>query len=235
MKEQEILVNDASTYSIVLQSGTDLDEVVVIGYGTVKKSDLTGAVASVTGKDLQANLAKSAAGALQGRVAGVTVSSASGTPGAGMSINVRGLSSMGNNAPLYVIDGVFGDINMVDPNDISSLEVLKDASAAAIYGSRAANGVVIITTKGGRKATPATLSVNAYTGIQSLPKKMDLMDGPQWKQFQQDNGYLPTEAQNLNTNTNWQDEVFHTAPVNKVNLDISGGENSLPIVCPEVI
>ncbi|WP_293941705.1 MULTISPECIES: SusC/RagA family TonB-linked outer membrane protein [unclassified Sphingobacterium] len=223
MKEQEVLVNDAATYSIVLQSGTDLDEVVVIGYGTVKKSDLTGAVASVTGKDLQSNLAKSAAGALQGRVAGVTVSSASGTPGAGMSINVRGLSSLGNNAPLYVIDGVFGDINMVDPNDISSLEVLKDASAAAIYGSRAANGVVIITTKGGRKASPATLSLNAYTGIQSLPKKMDLMDGPQWKEFQHDNGYLPTEAQNLNTNTNWQDEVFRTAPVNKVNLDISGG------------
>jgi len=223
MKEQEVLVNEASTYSIVLQSGTELDEVVVIGYGTVKKSDLTGAVASVTGKDLQSNLAKSASGALQGRIAGVSVSNAGGSPGSGMSINIRGLSSLGNNAPLYVIDGVFGDINMVDPNDIASLEVLKDASAAAIYGSRAANGVVIITTKGGKKASPATLGINAYTGIQSLPKKMDLMDGPQWKKFQKDNGYLPTQAESFNANTDWQDEVFDTAPVNKVNLDIAGG------------
>lgn len=223
MKEQEVLVNDASTYSIILQSGTELDEVVVIGYGTVKKSDLTGAVASVTGKDMQSNLAKSAAGALQGRVAGVTVSNAGGSPGAGMSINIRGLSSMGNNAPLYVIDGVFGDINMVDPNDIASLEVLKDASAAAIYGSRAANGVVIITTKGGKRSAPAVLSLNAYTGIQSLPKKMDLMDGPQWKAFQKEYKYLPPQAESFNANTNWQDEVFETAPINKVNLDIAGG------------
>ncbi|MFA4976309.1 MAG: TonB-dependent receptor [Sphingobacterium sp.] len=223
MKEQEVLVNDESTYSIVLQSGTELDEVVVIGYGTVKKSDLTGAVASVTGKDLQSNLAKSASGALQGRIAGVSVSNAGGSPGSGMSINIRGLSSLGNNAPLYVIDGVFGDINIVDPNDIASLEVLKDASAAAIYGSRAANGVVIITTKGGKRSSPATLGINAYTGIQSLPKKMDLMDGPQWKKFQKDNGYLPTQAESFNANTDWQDEVFDTAPVNKVNLDIAGG------------
>jgi TonB-linked SusC/RagA family outer membrane protein len=223
MKEQEVLVNDASTYSIILQSGTELDEVVVIGYGTVKKSDLTGAVASVTGKDLQSNLAKSAAGALQGRVAGVSVSNAGGSPGAGMNINIRGIGSMGSTNPLYVIDGVFGDINTVDPNDIASLEVLKDASAAAIYGSRAANGVVIITTKGGKRASPATLSLNAYTGVQSLPKKMSLMDGPQWKKFVDEKGYLPVQAKDFNANTDWQDEVFQTAPVNKINLDVAGG------------
>ncbi|WON96737.1 TonB-dependent receptor [Sphingobacterium sp. Lzh-3] len=223
MKEQEVLVNDASTYSIVLQSGTELDEVVVIGYGTVKKSDLTGAVASVTGKDLQSNLAKSAAGALQGRVAGVTVSNAGGTPGAGMSINIRGISSLGNNTPLYVIDGVFGDINLVDPNDIASLEVLKDASAAAIYGSRAANGVVLITTKGGHRASPATVGINAYTGVQSIPKKLKVMDGPQWKQFMTDQKELPVQAESFNANTNWQDEIYHVAPVNKINLDIAGG------------
>ncbi|WP_313528983.1 SusC/RagA family TonB-linked outer membrane protein [Sphingobacterium multivorum] len=223
MKEQEVVVNDASTYSIVLQSGNELDEVVVIGYGTVKKSDLTGAVASVTGKDLQSNLAKSAAGALQGRVAGVSVSNAGGSPGAGMNINIRGIGSMGSTNPLYVIDGVFGDINTVDPNDIASLEVLKDASAAAIYGSRAANGVVIITTKGGKRASPATLSLNAYTGVQSLPKKMGLMDGPQWKEFMRNQKELPPQAESFNANTNWQDEVFETAPVNKINLDIAGG------------
>jgi TonB-dependent SusC/RagA subfamily outer membrane receptor len=107
------------------------------GYGTVKKSHLTGAVASVSGKELQANVARSASAALQGRVAGVTVSAANGQPGEGLNINVRGISSLSATSPLYVIDGVYGDINMVDPADIQSIEVLKDASAAAIYGSRA--------------------------------------------------------------------------------------------------
>lgn len=223
MKAQELTVNSAAFLSIVLQSDNELDEVVVIGYGTVKRRDLTGAVSSVSGKDLQSNIAKSAAGALQGRVAGVSVRNAGGTPGAGMSINIRGLTSLRNNAPLYVIDGVFGDINMVDPIDIASLEVLKDASAAAIYGSRAANGVVLITTKGGRRGTPATLSFSAYTGVQNLPKKMKLMDGPQWKEFQRSYDYLPTQAENFNANTDWQDEVFQTAPINKLNLDVSGG------------
>lgn len=223
MQRAEVPIKDDSFINLSLVSDSQLDEVVVIGYGTVKKRDLTGAVATVTGKDLQSNLAKSASGALQGRIAGVSVSNAGGTPGAGMSINIRGLSSMGNNTPLYVVDGVFSDINLVDPNDIASLDVLKDASAAAIYGSRAANGVVIITTKGGKRASPATLGINAYTGIQSLPKKMDLMDGPQWKKFQKENKYLPTQAESFNANTDWQDEVFDNAPINKINVDISGG------------
>lgn len=199
------------------------DELVVVGYGTVKRKDLTGAVATVTGKDLQSNLAKSAAGALQGRIAGVTVANAGGAPGAGLSINIRGLSSLGSNSPLYVIDGVFADINWVDPNDIASIDVLKDASAAAIYGSRAANGVVIITTKGGHKNSAPTIGVNAYTGVQSLPKKMKLMSGPQWKAMEKQYGLLPTQAESFTANTDWQDEVFQTAPVNKVNLDVSGG------------
>lgn len=229
MATQEIQVRDEAPIQLQLQDGESsaLEEVVVIGYGTVRKKDLTGAVASVTGKDLQSNLAKSTAGALQGRIAGVSVTNAGGTPGAGMSINIRGLSSLGNNTPLYVVDGVFSDINLIDPNDIASLEVLKDASAAAIYGSRAANGVVIITTKGGTKSAAATIGLNAYTGFQSVPKKMELMDGPQWKAFQKEYGYLPTQAESFNANTNWQDEVFGVAPVNKVNLDVSGGgENS---------
>lgn len=223
MTSQERLVKDGSSIQVILESDNELDEIVVIGYGTVKKRDLTGAVASVSGKDLQANLAKSAAGALQGRIAGVSVSNAGGTPGAGMSINIRGLSSLGSNTPLYVIDGVFGDINLVDPNDIASLEVLKDASAAAIYGSRAANGVVIITTKGGLRSSPAAIGINAYTGVQTISKEMDLMTGPQWKEFVKGYGYLPTQAESFNANTNWQDEVYQVAPVNKVNLDVSGG------------
>lgn len=223
MKEQEILVNDASTYSIVLQSGNELDEVVVIGYGTVKKRDLTGAVASVSGKDLQSNLAKSTTGALQGRVAGVSVTNSGGAPGAGLNVNIRGLSSFGSNTPLYVVDGVFGDINLVDPNDIASLEVLKDASAAAIYGSRAANGVVIVTTKSGRQNTATTLNVNAFTGVQKVSKMLDLMDATEWKNLQKANGTLPASAEAMTANTNWQKEVFRTAPMHKVNVDIAGG------------
>ncbi|MBO9595902.1 MAG: TonB-dependent receptor [Niabella sp.] len=223
MQTSATTITGTNAITISLLESNQMDEVVVIGYGTVKKKDLTGAVATVTGKDLQANLAKSAAGALQGRIAGVTVSNAGGQPGSGMSVNIRGLSSLGSNTPLYLIDGVYGDINMVDPNDIESINVLKDASAAAIYGSRAANGVVLITTKGGKKAAPPTISVNAYTGVQSITKKLDLMDAPQWKAFQKEYGYLPTEAADFNSNTNWQNEVFRTAPVNKINVDVSGG------------
>ncbi|MCY4778428.1 TonB-dependent receptor [Sphingobacterium sp. UT-1RO-CII-1] len=223
MKSVERKVDDTGFVVITLETDNELEEVVVIGYGTVRKKDLTGAVASVTGKDLQSNLAKSTAGALQGRIAGVSVTNSGGAPGAGLNVTVRGLSSFGSNTPLYVVDGVFGDINLVDPNDIASLEVLKDASAAAIYGSRAANGVVIVTTKGGKQNTAATLSVNAFTGIQKVPKMLDLMDATQWKNFQKANGTLPPAAEAMTTNTDWQNEVFRTAPMHKVNVDIAGG------------
>lgn len=224
MQKTEMTVGDAQTISVTLESNSRLDEVIVVGYGTTKRKDLTGAVASITGKDMQANIAKSVGGALQGRIAGVTVSNSGGQPGAGMSINIRGLSSLGSNTPLYVIDGVYGDINMVDPADIASLEVLKDASAAAIYGSRAANGVVLITTKSGRKETPPTLSLNAYTGVQTITKKLGVLDAQQWKSVMKQSGYLPQEAINFEgAGTNWQDEVYRTAPVSKINVSVMGG------------
>ncbi|MCL3853227.1 MULTISPECIES: TonB-dependent receptor [Parabacteroides] len=224
MQQSFITVGDKNVINITMADGEQLDEVVVIGYGTVKKRDLTGAVASVSSKDLQANIAKSAAGALQGRIAGVSVSNVGGQPGSGMSINIRGLSSLGSNTPLYVIDGVYGDINMVDPADIASLEVLKDASAAAIYGSRAANGVVLITTKGGKKETPTTIDVNVYSGFQNITKKLDVLDAQQWISVMKQSGYLPESAANFQgAGTNWQDEVYRTAPVTKANLNISGG------------
>ena len=121
-QEQTVKVDGRSVINVKLSEGELLDEVVVIGYGTVKKSHLTGAVASVSGKELQANVARSASAALQGRVAGVTVSAANGQPGEGLNINVRGISSLSATSPLYVIDGVYGDINMVDPADIQSIE-----------------------------------------------------------------------------------------------------------------
>lgn len=225
MKTSETLITNNDFLNVVLQNlESSLDEVVVIGYGTVKKKDLTGAVASVTGKDIQANVAKSVSGALQGRIAGVSVTSVGGQPGSGMNINIRGLASLGSNTPLYVIDGVYGDINMVDPADVASIEVLKDASAAAIYGSRAANGVVLITTKGGRKASPAAVSVNAYTGAQNITKKLGVLNAQQWKTIMKESGYLPAEAANYSGNgTNWQDEIYVKAPVSKVNVDVAGG------------
>lgn len=224
---QTVTVRKEETINLQMVPGnSSLDEVVVIGYGTVKKRDLTGAVASVNGKDLQANVAKSAAGALQGRIAGVTVSNMGGQPGTGMSINIRGLSSLGSNTPLYVIDGVYSDISLIDPIDIASIEVLKDASAAAIYGSRAANGVVLITTKSGRKSSPVVISLNAYTGVQSVTKKLDVMNAQQWKNIMKESGYLPQEALNFQGNgTNWQDEIYRSAPVSKINVDVSGGSD----------
>lgn len=227
MQKTEVTVGNSTTIQVVLSDDDQLDEVVVVGYGTVKRKDLTGAVASITGKEMQADVAKSTSAALQGRVAGVSVSSVSGQPGAGMSINVRGLSSLGSNTPLYVIDGVYGDINMVDPSDVASLEVLKDAAAAAIYGSRAANGVVLITTKGGKKNTASTISTSVYTGVQRIAKKLDVLDAQQWKNIMNQSGYLPKEAIDFQgSGTNWQDEVYRTAPITKANIGITGGSET---------
>mgnify|MGYP001044911407 CR=1 FL=1 len=227
MQKTEATVGKSKTMNIILSDGDQLNEVVVVGYGTVKKKDLTGAVASLTGKEMQTDVAKSASGALQGRIAGVSVASVSGQPGAGMSINIRGLSSLGSNTPLYVIDGVYGDINMVDPSDIASLDVLKDASAAAIYGSRAANGVVLITTKGGKKNTRASISASVYSGVQTIAKKLDVLDAQQWKTIMSQSGYLPKEAINFQgPGTNWQDEVYRTAPLTKANVGITGGSET---------
>lgn len=148
MKQIERAVTSGAPINVTMEEDNiALEQVVVIGYGTVKKSHLSGAVSSVSAKELNGQVASNAATALQGKIPGVSVASSSGDPNGSMTVNVRGISSLSNNNPLYVIDGAFGDIGMVDPNDISSIEVLKDAAAAAIYGSRAAGGVVLITTK----------------------------------------------------------------------------------------
>ena len=172
MKQIERAVTSGAPINVSMEEDNiALEQVVVIGYGTVKKSHLSGAVSSVSAKELNGQVASNAATALQGKIPGVSVASSSGDPNGTMTINVRGISSLSNNNPLYVIDGAFGDISMVDPNDISSIEVLKDADAAAIYGSRAAGGVVLITTKSGRKDMPTKLDINfsvSYTHL-TLP------------------------------------------------------------------
>jgi len=232
MQPQEILVGSQTIINVRFVEGELLEEVVVIGYGTVRKSDLTGAVSSMRAKDLMADVNTSVAGALQGKVPGVSVTNVSGEPGKGMSITVRGITSLTNNDPLYVIDGVYGDMNMIDPSDIASIEVLKDASAAAIYGSRAASGVVLVTTKSGRKNTPAKLDLNFYTGVQQISKKLDVMNASEWMGFLRDKGqgaHLDGSryAQNLSGNgTDWQDELYQNALMYKANLGVSGGSEN---------
>ncbi len=224
MLRQTLKVESASTMHVTMEyDAVMLEGVVAIGYGTVKKSDLSGAVAAISGKDLNVAVAKSAASALQGKVAGVRVSNMSGAPGEGMNIDIRGVKNLSAQPPLYVIDGVYGDINILDPTDIESLQVLKDASAAAIYGSRAANGVVLIKTKTGRKDSPTKLSLNVQTGIQQLSKKLKVMDGGQWQEFARQ---TMGRDYSSNVNTDWQDELYRTAATYKVNLGISGGANS---------
>lgn len=229
MQQSTITVGNKNVINITMADGEQLDEVVVIGYGTVKKKDLTGSVASVSGKELQANLARNASSALQGRIAGVSVTNASGQPGDGMNISIRGVNSLSKAEPLYVIDGVYGDINMVEPADIESIDVLKDASAAAIYGSRAANGVVLITTKGGRKEMPTRVDINAYTGVQNMMRKIDVLDGNQFRDYCKLNNIAQNQSSLTNWNgkgTDWQDELYRTASINKVAMNISGGNKT---------
>ena len=231
-----------------------LDEVVAIGYGTMKKSDLTGAVSSIKADQLQKTPAAGLDQALQGRAAGVTVNANSGQPGAAAEVRIRGIGTTNNSAPLYVVDGVMLDnITFLSPNDIESTEILKDASATAIYGSRGANGVILITTKKGKEGK-ANISFNGYIGFQNSPKRLDLMKSQEMaetiiglnnvaseKNFYEKNGfnawlqgyrlgnspYYPVDYDYASVETDWQDQVFRSnAPIQNYSLSIDGaGEN----------
>lgn len=234
MKTIERTVSSSAPINVAMEEdNVQLDQVVVIGYGSVKKSHLSGAVSSVGAKELNGNVTTSAASALQGKIAGVSVSSVSGNPNDGMSINVRGISSLSNNAPLFVIDGAFGDINMIDPNDIQSIEVLKDAAAAAIYGSRAAGGVVLISTKGGRREMPTQVDVNLFSGLQQNPKELQVLNGEEYSRFARYYG-LAGDGYGAESNavpfvgkgTDWQDVMFNNAMVYKANVNITGGSKN---------
>ncbi|MDR2556225.1 MAG: TonB-dependent receptor plug domain-containing protein [Bacteroidales bacterium] len=171
-----VAVGNETNIRVQLTSGAQsLDAVVVVGYGTMKKSDVTGAVASIKGDALQKSPSGNITQALQGRVAGVTVNANSGQPGSAATVRIRGIGTLNNSDPVYVVDGIIvSDISFINANDIESSEILKDASAAAIYGSRGANGVVIITTKKGGQQK-GKISVDAYAGVQSRWKKLDVM------------------------------------------------------------
>ena len=202
----------------------DLTEVVVIGYGTKRKTELTSAIASVNVNELSANASNNVTDALQGRIAGVTIESSTGAPGSRSNITIRGSGTLSKDGigPLVVIDGMpFGSLDGLNPSDIQNIEVLKDAAAASIYGSRAAGGVILVTTKLGRKNTAPKVNFNAVYSSQSIAKRMDVLNGEQWTNLLNSvGGNFP--AYN-GTNTNWQEEIFRTAPIYKANADISGG------------
>jgi TonB-linked SusC/RagA family outer membrane protein len=178
----ERTVGDNTTIDVVLSTQSNmLEELVVIGYGSVKKSDLTGSVSSVNSDKLTQTPAASLSNALQGQVAGVTVNSLTGRPGADAEVRIRGVGTVNGSSPIYVVDGVISDdINFLSTNDIEHIEVLKDASATAIYGARGANGVIIVTTKAGGLNKPTRVSFDGYVGLQQRWKKLDVMNAKEF-------------------------------------------------------
>lgn len=247
--QKQVTVNKQQSLSISMsKQSTDLNEVIVIGYGTSKKSDLTGSVVSIKGEDLKKAQVTSFDQALQGRAAGVQVTQLSGKPGAETSIRVRGTSSINaGNEPLYVIDGMLvssdggdlttgaqrgpriGALSSINPSDIESIEILKDASSTAIYGSRGANGVVLITTKRGRSGV-GSINFETYTGMQQISHKVEVLDAEQYANLVNDAKLnanatpIYVNPKNLARGTDWQNELLRTAPIANYQLSFTGGD-----------
>ena len=232
----EVNVENQSNLTITLNEDTQaLDEVIVIGYGTVRKSDLTGAVGTIKGDNMKAQGVSNVTTSLQGRLPGVTIESSGGTPGAGARVLIRGVGTFGNANPLYLVDGVPVDnIRNIPAGDIESMNILKDASAAAIYGSRAANGVVLVTTKNGSSGVPI-IQFEGNIGFQSLAKKTDVLDAQGWATVNNaahDAAGLArldiaSNPSSLGKGTDWQDAVYRTAPIQQYQLNISGGSDNV--------
>lgn len=239
MQTQEIEVGEQTTIDItMLEDVIGIEEVVAIGYGVSKKRDLTGSVSSVKGEELENIPASRVDQILQGKASGVQVTQISGDPGTGSSIRIRGGNSIqGDNEPLYVIDGfIVGtgyNLNNLNVNDIESLEVLKDATAISIYGTRGANGVILITTKSGLNRAPGqpVISVNAYTGIQELKSKIDFANGPELAYLsnldaENRGAALPFPDLSKVPDVDWIDQVTRTAPLTNMDVSISGRTES---------
>ena len=205
------------------EDNESLDEIVVIGYGTQKKKEVTGAVTVIDSKAIERLNPVRVEQALQGQVAGVNVTSNSGSPGAGSNIRIRGVSTNGDSNPLILVDGTrVGDLSAINPNDIKTINVLKDATAG-IYGVQAANGVILITTKSGRKNSELKFQFDSYTGIQQTSKKLDLLNPTDFALYVNDAADDTEFFVYPKTGTDWQDEVFQTAIISNVNISASGG------------
>ncbi|MBO9732513.1 MAG: TonB-dependent receptor [Chitinophaga sp.] len=250
-ESKEVIVIGSQSLRIVLKpQSASLNDLVVVGYGTQQKKNVTSAITSVKGSELAGVAVTNLDAALQGKAAGMQVVQNSGAPGDETYIRIRGNGSLfGENRPLYVIDGVpmsnlpaaqygiSGDgqrittTNNINPNDIQSVEILKDAAAAAIYGSRGANGVILITTKRGTEGK-SRFNFSMYTGVADIPKRLPLLNGEQFvelfKESRVNAGLAPDPAiVNTGRNTNWQDAIFRSAPVSNYNLSISGGNGKM--------
>lgn len=234
--DTEVIWNGKSDITVRMKSSSQLlDETVVVGYGTQRKKDLSGAIAQVKGDVINEYSTLSVANALQGRVAGVEISQLNGQPGAGMQVRIRGANSIkGSNDPLWIIDGFPGDINMINTSDIESVEILKDASATAIYGSRGANGVVIVTTK---RAKQGDLHVeyNGSAGVQTLTKTLEMLSGDEYMHYLNDKAaiqgnpavFTPEQIAANQWSTNWQDEITRPALLTDHSVSVSGGNDKM--------
>ena len=232
----------AELMNVVLKDDSEmLSEVVVIGYGVAKKNDLTGSVTAMKPDEMNKGLVTNAQDMMQGKIAGVNVTSASGTPGAGAQIRIRGGSSLNASSdPLIVIDGLAMDnsgvqglsnpLSMVNPNDIETFTVLKDASATAIYGSRGSNGVIIITTKKGKSGSKPTINYSGNVSVSTKKKTIDVMDGDEFRQFVTNMYGEGSAAVNTlgKANTDWQNEIYRAAVSTDHNVTLSGGLKNMP-------
>jgi iron complex outermembrane receptor protein len=231
MRPQEIVLQNLEGITVTLEpDATQLDEVIVIGYGSQKRSDVTGSIASLKSENFNKGVVTNPGQLLQGRVAGVNVTAASGEPGASQDIVIRGVGSLrSGTTPLFVVDGFALDnsvngvptnpLNFINPQDIESIDVLKDASAAAIYGARAANGVIVITTKKGRVGQ-SQINFSASTAVTSLARKIDVFSADEFRNQVNAIGGILNDG---GANTDWQDELTRTATSQRVNLSLSGG------------
>lgn len=228
---KEIIVADATNLTIQLEEDlAQLDEVVVIGYGTQTKKEITGAVSVVGAETIEALKPTRIEQALQGQVAGVNITTNSGSPGGGSTISIRGVSTNGDSRPLILVDGnVVEDLSVVNPSDIESMNILKDATAG-IYGVRAANGVILITTRTGRKEMPLTIEYNAYGGFQQTTREIPVLNATEYGAIVNEGyaaaGSAPpfTDLGALGVGTDWQDEVFKPAAILNHNITFRGGK-----------
>ena len=232
---KEIIISDASALNVVLEEDTQsLDEVVVVGYGTQKKSVVTGAISSVKAEDLEGLPVERVEQALQGRVSGVVIAADAGQPGSSSTVRVRGITTIGNNNPLWVIDGVVVEsagIGYLNQSDIQSMEVLKDAASLAIYGARAAAGVILITTKKGKQGK-INVGYNTFYGISQASKKLDLLNASEYgaimneKSVADGGSLIFSDLSALGAGTDWQDVIFNDEAIRSSHeISISGGND----------
>jgi len=233
-KTVEIPVNNRSTISVDLElDSQSLEEIVVVGYGTQSRSEVTGAISSIDAEQISSLPVTTADQALQGRAPGVNVIN-SGSPGAAPVVQIRGLGTPNNNDPLYVIDGTISSgMGNLNPNDIKSIQILKDAATTAVYGSKGSNGVILITTKSGTPSEKATLSFDSYTGVNFVDERFDVLNTQQYTRYASEIGPTPDRVSNpayasyMANETDWQDALFRTGFMQNYNLALAGGnENS---------